>query len=198
MEELHPEGSFPIVADLDSDTLRPKDGRAGKQQDANSDEDIENFVECPIEGCLEQIVLAELDEHVGFHAMEENEETASAGANSAADVAMGASSERQYRSPYSGAGDADRPSREHHHHHHRHHRRRSRSPNGSAVDAWKKIFSRKQARNSKDLESRPIDEKTPRKRLGVRNPHFQHREGYKSGQSSSAAAANRDYNRDLS
>lgn len=167
MEELHAEGDSPRP-DLDPDVPRSRETRAAEHE-ASSDEDAELFVECPIEGCLEQISLAELEDHVDFHAIEQNEESTSLAAVAAAvDVAPSAAADPEYRSPYSrpeeGVARSD----------HRHGRERPRSPTShdGAVDAWKKIFGRKHIKKVKDLESKHIDGRTLRKRLGVRFPHL--------------------------
>lgn len=161
MEELHAEGDSPRP-DLDPDVPRSRETRAAEHE-ASSDEDAELFVECPIEGCLEQISLAELEDHVDFHAIEQNEESTSLAAVAAAvDVAPSAAADPEYRSPYSrpeeGVARSD----------HRHGRERPRSPTShdGAVDAWKKIFGRKHIKKVKDLESKHIDGRTLRKRLG--------------------------------
>ncbi|TGJ86438.1 hypothetical protein E0Z10_g2305 [Xylaria hypoxylon] len=129
----------------------------------SSDEDAGLFVECPIEGCLEQISLAELEDHIDLHAIEENEESASDdGAAVTADVAPIAVNGREYQSPYSSPEAAARSTREYE-------RERARSPvnHESTVDAWKKIFSRRPARKMVDWESKSADGKSLRKRLGV-------------------------------
>ncbi|KAI0459755.1 peptidase family C78-domain-containing protein [Xylaria acuta] len=163
MEEYHPEGTSPFVADPYLDVPGGRDDTPATEEDANSDEDAELLVDCPVDGCLEQISLAELEDHINFHEMEENEESAAAGdvAAAAAVVAPSADDEREYRSPYSRPEDFARSTREHE-------REKARSPTNhdSTVDAWKKIFNRRQARKTKDSESRPADGKAPRKRLG--------------------------------
>lgn len=162
MEELHAEGDSPRVADLGSDVPRNREARAAEHE-ASSDEDAELFVECPIEGCLEQISLAELEDHVDFHAIEQNEESTSLAAVAAVDVAPSVATDPEYRSPYSRPEDVARSN-------HERELERPRSPTShdSAVDAWKKIFGRKQIKKLKDLESKQIDGRTLRKRLGVR------------------------------
>lgn len=160
MEELHAEGDSPRVADLGSDVPRNREARAAEHE-ASSDEDAELFVECPIEGCLEQISLAELEDHVDFHAIEQNEESTSLAAVAAVDVAPSVATDPEYRSPYSRPEDVARSN-------HERELERPRSPTShdSAVDAWKKIFGRKQIKKLKDLESKQIDGRTLRKRLG--------------------------------
>ncbi|KAI1736158.1 peptidase family C78-domain-containing protein [Xylaria scruposa] len=163
MEEQHAEELSPFAADPDIDVSRDRDDTPATEEDVNSDEDAELFVECPVDGCLEQIGIAELEDHINFHGMEENEEPTidSDVAAAAAVVAPSAENEREYQSPYSHPEDAARSNREHA-------RGRARSPTNhdSTVDAWKKIFNRRHARKTKDSEKRPVDGKTPRKRLG--------------------------------
>ncbi|KAI1180937.1 peptidase family C78-domain-containing protein [Nemania sp. FL0916] len=165
MEELHAEGNSPPVAGVDPDVPRPSGTKAG-EGDISSDEDAEFFVECPVEGCLERISAAELEDHVDFHAIEEIEDSnlgdTTATVVAAAEVATSTVSQREYQSPYSRLGDGAHPARE----------RESSSPRSpsnheSAIDAWKKIFGRKHIRKMKGLESRPADGTQPsQKRLG--------------------------------
>ncbi|KAI0866172.1 peptidase family C78-domain-containing protein [Xylaria cubensis] len=165
MEEQHAEGPSPFVADPDIDVSRGRDDTPATEEDVNSDEDAELFVECPVDGCLEQIGIAELEDHINFHGMEENEEPTIdsdvAAVAAAAVVASSAGDEREYHSPYSRPEDVARSNREHA-------RERARSPTNhdSTVDAWKKIFNRRHARKMKDSEKNLVDGKAPRKRLG--------------------------------
>ncbi|KAI0540957.1 peptidase family C78-domain-containing protein [Xylaria digitata] len=165
MEESHAEGKSPFVADPDPhpdpDTSRGK-GNQPAEQATSGDEDAGLFVECPIEGCLEQISLAELEDHIDLHAMEENDESASDGAVAAADVAPVAGDKREYQSPYSSPEDAARSNRGYE-------RERARSPanHESAVDAWKRIFGRRPVRKMVEWESKSANGKTLKKRLGV-------------------------------
>ncbi|KAI0810736.1 peptidase family C78-domain-containing protein [Xylaria sp. FL0064] len=163
MEESHSEGKSPFVADQNSDASRPKENQP-EEREANRDEDTGLFVECPIEGCLEQISFAELEDHIDLHAIEENEEeSASSEVDVAtADAALVAANGREYRSPYCHPEDGARSNREYA-------RERARSPvnHESTVDAWKKIFSRRPARKPVDWENRADEEKGLRKRLGV-------------------------------
>ncbi|RYP48970.1 hypothetical protein DL768_005242 [Monosporascus sp. mg162] len=65
METLHSEDKSPFIVDEEDSGIR-----ASGVDTASNDE--ENLVcECPIDGCGEFITLAELDDHVGFHAAEE-------------------------------------------------------------------------------------------------------------------------------
>ncbi|KAI1754427.1 peptidase family C78-domain-containing protein [Xylaria castorea] len=163
MEERHAEGPSPFVGDPDLDVSRGRDDTPATEEDVNSDEDAELFVDCPVDGCLEQISLAELEDHINFHEMEENEEPTIDGdvAAATAVVVPSAENEREYHSPYSRPEDVARSNREHE-------RERARSPTNhdSTVDAWKKIFNRRHARKTKDSEKRPADGKAQRKRLG--------------------------------
>ncbi|KAI8945282.1 peptidase family C78-domain-containing protein [Xylaria longipes] len=162
MEEYHSEGRSPFVADPYLDVPRSRDDTPATEQEGSSDGDAE-LVDCPVEWCLEQISLAELEDHINFHEMEENEEPTIDGdvAAAAAVVASGAGNEREYHSPYSRPEDVARSNREHE-------RGRSRPPTNhdSAVDAWKKIFNRRQARKTEGSESRPAQGNAPRRRLG--------------------------------
>ncbi|KAI0120036.1 peptidase family C78-domain-containing protein [Nemania sp. FL0031] len=159
MEELHAEGLSPSVADLDVDVTRRREPQAAEEEMSSSDDadEAELFVECPIEGCLEQISLAELEDHVDFHAIEQNEETAPDGIAPAADVAPSAAHAREYRSPYTRPEDVARPS-----HGHKREPPHPSTSYDSAIDAWRKIFGRGLVRKIDDFESRPAD----KKRLG--------------------------------
>ncbi|KAI3323129.1 DUF1671-domain-containing protein [Xylariaceae sp. AK1471] len=156
MEELHAEEQSPFVADPDLDVSEDKEGHA-PQQEANSDDEDKYFVECPVDGCLEQITLAKLEGHIDFHEMEEYEEHIIP----AAAVAPSPGDSREYQSPYSYREDVHRSSREHG-------RERARSPktHGSVVKAWKKLLDGQQARKPNNLESESASGHKPRKRLG--------------------------------
>ncbi|RWA11147.1 hypothetical protein EKO27_g3963 [Xylaria grammica] len=163
MEESHAEGNSPFVvdADLGPDTSRAREIPPSEPV-LSSDEDAGLFVECPIEGCLEQISLAELEDHVDLHAIEENEESASDGGVAIANATPIAAQGRGYQSPYSSPEDVARSNREYEH-------ERARAPvnHEGAIDAWKKLFGRRPAGKTVDWESKSADGKTTRKRLGV-------------------------------
>ncbi|KAJ8130434.1 hypothetical protein O1611_g3195 [Lasiodiplodia mahajangana] len=163
MEELHAEGLSPFVADLDLDASRGREPQTAEQEVSSSDDadDAQLFVECPIEGCLEQISLAELEDHVDFHAIEQNEETTPDGVAPAADVAPSNANAREYQSPYARLEDVARSS-----HRHRREPPQPSTNNDSTIDAWKKIFGRRHARKIESLESRSADGKPSKKRLG--------------------------------
>ncbi|KAJ8120477.1 hypothetical protein ONZ43_g2823 [Nemania bipapillata] len=167
MEELHAEGVSPFVTDsnLDLDVTRSRIPPAEEQEGSSDDDDAELFVECPIEGCLEQISLAELEDHVDFHTIEQNEESDTDRVIATVDVAPSAANGREYRSPYSRTEGVARSSREYEHEH-EHERPRSSTNHGSTIDAWRRIFGRKQAKRAKDLEGRSADGKPLKKRLG--------------------------------
>ncbi|KAI1367389.1 peptidase family C78-domain-containing protein [Xylaria arbuscula] len=162
MEEFHSEGDSPFVPESGRG-LSSADVSGPAQQELSSDEDAGLFVECPIDGCLEQISLAELADHIDLHAIEENEEmTSDAGTADAAPV-HGNTDGREYRSPYSSPEDVARSTREY-----ERERARPSVNHDSTVDAWKKIFSRKPARKTVEWESKSaVDGKGLRKRLGV-------------------------------
>lgn len=163
MEESHSEGQSPFIPDSGTGVSGAEESRSA-QHESNSDDDTGLFVECPIDGCLEQISLAELADHVDLHAIEENEEMASNAGTADATPVHGNTDGREYQSPYSSPEDVARSTREYE-------RERARPPvnHDSTVDAWKKIFSRKSARKTVEWESKPVtDGKGLRKRLGVR------------------------------
>ncbi|KAI0977322.1 peptidase family C78-domain-containing protein [Xylaria arbuscula] len=159
MEESHSEGDSPFVADQDPGLSRGKENLPADRE-PSSDEDIGLFVECPIEGCLEQISAAELEDHIDLHAIEENEEDSVPYDvdDAAVDVAPVIASAREYRSPYSSPEDVTRSNRE---------RATSPANHASTVDAWKRIFGRRQGRKPTDWESNSVDGKGIKKRLGI-------------------------------
>ncbi|RYP66096.1 hypothetical protein DL770_008866 [Monosporascus sp. CRB-9-2] len=65
METLHSEDKSPFIIDEEDSGIRA----AGVDTASNDEENL--VCECPIDGCGEFITLAELDDHVGFHAAEE-------------------------------------------------------------------------------------------------------------------------------
>ncbi|KAI8633122.1 DUF1671-domain-containing protein [Xylariaceae sp. FL1651] len=158
MEEFHAEGKSPFVADTGLGVSRNGENREPKQETSSDDDEL--FTECPIEGCLERITLAELEDHVDFHAIEEHEES-STPTPTATDGAPGPDTNRDYRSPYSHREDAPRHTR-------RHGSGRTRSPkrHESTVEAWKRIFNRPQVRKSHEPEGKSADGHAPRRRLG--------------------------------
>jgi hypothetical protein len=167
MEELHSEAQSPFVADPDPDVSEIKEDHV-PQQEADSDEEDEVFVGCPVDGCLEQITLAELEDHIEFHAMEGYDEHTISAATAAV-VAASSADSREYQSPYSRREDVHRSSREHE-------RQRDRSPktHGSVVKAWKKLLDGQQARSANNPQTESANGHRSRKRLGVRP--FSHRE----------------------
>ncbi|KAI1827547.1 peptidase family C78-domain-containing protein [Xylaria intraflava] len=76
MEELHPEGKSPFVADPDPNPHAARvghnDTQAPKQATGNNNGDDEPFVQCPVKGCFERISLRELEDHIDLHAIEDN------------------------------------------------------------------------------------------------------------------------------
>ncbi|RYP11757.1 hypothetical protein DL765_007599 [Monosporascus sp. GIB2] len=75
METLHSEDKSPFIIDGEDSGIR-----AAGIDTAGDDE--ENLVcECPVDGCGEFITLAELDDHVGFHAAEEQPSSEDSDAN---------------------------------------------------------------------------------------------------------------------
>lgn len=62
MEEFHPEnGESPFIVKDDPD----------KKDSADKSPDEDNFAMCSVEGCGEVILLAELDNHIELHALED-------------------------------------------------------------------------------------------------------------------------------
>ncbi|RYO98481.1 hypothetical protein DL764_007077 [Monosporascus ibericus] len=65
METLHSEDKSPFIIDEEDSGIRA----AGVDTASNDEENL--VCECPVDGCGEFITLTELDDHVGFHAAEE-------------------------------------------------------------------------------------------------------------------------------
>ncbi|KAI0199071.1 peptidase family C78-domain-containing protein [Astrocystis sublimbata] len=170
MEEYHPEGRAPVAAGshANAHTHRGRDTPTGEdEEDVGLSADEAEIVDCPIEGCFEQISLVELDDHIYLHEVEKNEESTADAVGDVEDpapTAFVAKGERDYRSPYSRHNEgAARSSRES-----ARERSRHRSTNeASTVSAWKKIFSRRLDRKGADSEGRVADGKKLRERLGV-------------------------------
>ncbi|KAI1633659.1 peptidase family C78-domain-containing protein [Biscogniauxia mediterranea] len=73
METQHAEGKSPFVV-VDEN---PTEGGAGAiDSDASGGGEADQFAECPVDGCEEIVTLAELDDHVEFHAAEAPEAAA--------------------------------------------------------------------------------------------------------------------------
>ncbi|CAJ2507471.1 Uu.00g086570.m01.CDS01 [Anthostomella pinea] len=188
METEHEEGDSPFVAGGDENSPAPSK-IAGKEADAiladGGDPDMSSegegqFAVCPIDACEEIITLAELDEHIEFHAAEEPDpEAASTSAwrerhsHGGATARDSEAASNGYRSPYVNSGNVaagsgyeradDEP------------RSGANGGNGSAsqaksIESWKQILhmpgSRKAARTRKDGAYEADGESPPRKRLG--------------------------------
>ncbi|RYO79874.1 hypothetical protein DL766_000946 [Monosporascus sp. MC13-8B] len=75
METLHSEDRSPFIVDGEDSGIRA----AGVNTASNDEENL--VCECPVDGCGEFITLAELDDHVGFHAAEEQPSSEDSDAN---------------------------------------------------------------------------------------------------------------------
>ncbi|KAI0592980.1 peptidase family C78-domain-containing protein [Biscogniauxia sp. FL1348] len=75
METRHAEGKSPFVVDES-----PAEGAGAIDSDASGG-DGDQFAECPVEGCEEIVTLAELDDHIEFHAAEAPETAAASASN---------------------------------------------------------------------------------------------------------------------
>ncbi|KAI1814812.1 DUF1671-domain-containing protein [Poronia punctata] len=176
MEELHPEDQPLSTTDTGSVRLT-RETQPSRGSDPLTDSDDEaQFIDCPIEGCLEQITLTEIEDHIDLHAIEEDddyESTAVANADthnvaaaaeiatvSDAHAAPATEDTRGYQSPYSRREEVSRPSE-------RHSGRHSRPTKNteSTREAWKKLFGYKR---SHQLSTNKTDLGTdaPQRRLG--------------------------------
>jgi hypothetical protein len=159
METEHPEGETPFVANEDS-----VPDRAGDAEDVS-------YVECPVDGCNEILVIQELDYHLELHSEESDHQP---------EEGLATASESDTKTETTPSG----PSRAH-----RDAERQRRSEHGSgtgdrqqkAISAWKRllkmpvpssshgILSSKRSREDKHKSGHS----TQGRRLGVRHPHFQ-------------------------
>ncbi|KAK8110537.1 peptidase family C78-domain-containing protein [Apiospora kogelbergensis] len=165
LETQHSEGTSPFTVDNGHDHQAIEhdgvDGAASSPVEHSVEE--EQFAECPIEGCGEVITLAEYDDHIELHNLEE---------------AAGDSSRSASRSPYQHSGNREgykspyldqettipAPTSATR----RHHGDGSSRQRSSSTQQWKQILHMPSAatghkRRSTELE--PAEER-PRKRLG--------------------------------
>ena len=156
MEKMHSEGKSPFVVD---------DGDADRRQSTDStsnDEEESIFAECPIEGCGKVITLAELDDHVQFHAAEES---ASAGNLDGSPAGRSGSSSETRRE-----GEHARQ-RDHPHHRAASHAS-SHQRNAESIPKWRRIlnmpsYSSSSSRTRPETSSRSSTDEELAKRLGV-------------------------------
>lgn len=143
-------------------------GKAGDNDlDQTNDAERDLYAECPVEGCLERIALIELEDHIDFHALEEQDEkpgvahapaSDSTSASASATASPSSKGSNEYRSPYVGSRHAARQD----------HGERGKSDRSSAVEAWNRIFKRSQPSHSSESSSTSSKGLTGKKRLGVR------------------------------
>ena len=149
---MHAEGKSPFVADDADDDPRQS------IEDQSNDEEESIFAECPIEGCGKVITLAELDDHVQFHAAGE----------SASAVDLDGSSSRT-RDEDERPRHRDRP-----HHRAAASHASSRQGNSESVSKWKRMLhmpsssSSSSSRTRPEASSRSSGDEDLAKRLGVR------------------------------
>lgn len=65
MESLHPEGDSPFVRDVEVDTLYT----STKGEDFGD----EDYIECPMDGCGEAVLLTDLESHIEMHRAEDSD-----------------------------------------------------------------------------------------------------------------------------
>lgn len=167
METQHSEGKSPFAVDEDHQHPQEPIKHNGDDEDASSSvapsvEEVQ-FAECPIEGCGEVITLAEYDDHIELHNLEEAAGDTSSRSASGSPFHQYANREG-YQSPYSEqepAAAAVPPTRRHHY------ADGGSSRQGNSIQAWKQILQMPNAtghkRRSPEFEGA---EERPRKRLG--------------------------------
>ncbi|KAK8017609.1 hypothetical protein PG993_013935 [Apiospora rasikravindrae] len=160
METQHSEGKSPFAVDEDQHQEAIKHHDNHDDEDASSIEhsvEEEQFAECPIEGCGEVITLAEYDDHVELHNLEE------AAGDSSSRSASGSPYQHVnrdgYQSPYPEQEAATASAR-------------SRHGDGSrkqsnSIQQWKHILQMPGTTGNKrrSPEFEPAEER-PKKRLG--------------------------------
>ncbi|KAK8067142.1 hypothetical protein PG997_013889 [Apiospora hydei] len=148
METQHSEGKSPFAVDEDQHQEAIKHHDKNDDNVASSIEhsvEEEQFAECPIESCGEVITLAEYDDHIELHNLEEASGAAAAGSPYPEQEAATASTRSRH-------GDGS-------------------SKQSNSVQQWKQILQMPDAnghkRRSPEFEAA---EERPRKRLGVSGP----------------------------
>lgn len=163
METQHSEGKSPFAVDEDhpatQETVKHNgDEVASSSSVAPSVEEVQ-FAECPIEGCGEVITLAEYDDHIELHNLEE------AAGDTSSRSASGSPYHRYanrdgYHSPYPEQEPAAATATRRHH-------ADGSSKQGNSIQSWKQILQMPNAtshkRRSPEFEAA---EERPRKRLG--------------------------------
>ncbi|KAK8047626.1 hypothetical protein PG996_015690 [Apiospora saccharicola] len=172
METQHSEGKSPFAVDEDhhdhpQEAIKHEDGDedASSSSVAPSVEEVQ-FAECPIEGCGEVVTLAEYDDHIELHNLEEAAGDTSSRSASGSPFHQYAANRDGYQSPYAeqqepaAAAVVVPPVR-------RPHRTDGTSGRGNSITAWKQILQMPNAtghkRRSPEFEAA---EERPRKRLG--------------------------------
>jgi zinc finger-containing ubiquitin peptidase 1 len=141
IETYHSEGGSGFVAMNESEASK-------------SEEEL--YAECPIEGCGEVVAVREMDDHVDFHAQEEDLGGATA---TAPDVSAAANDERASRGSSSAKSSSSHPDS----------KRSSRdSKNASAIQSWRQIFSMpsKRPHHSSSPEPSSASQPSRKRRLG--------------------------------
>ncbi|KAI1858068.1 uncharacterized protein JN550_012890 [Neoarthrinium moseri] len=154
MEEAHAEGESPFVV---RDGASASTGVSAEQQD---------FALCPVDGCEEHVVLAELDDHLELHNAEEDLTPNQAPVTDTR--ASSRSRSNEYRSPYSGSGSGNSTSKENmppRKDHAADHQADDINRENGTVNRWKQILSMPSA-TRKRLEGATAANGVPKKRLG--------------------------------
>jgi hypothetical protein len=174
MESKHPEGGeSPFIIKDDAASVA-----ALIEYDSGSNDD---YVLCPVDGCGEALMLAELESHVEMH--EEEQDTGNSEVLSSRspkrlkldpEIKNSFSSKLSYALRNIGDPDDERPVSD----------VPSPDRNASVKDAWKKVLKMPESSSSKAASANMIDGPKPvRRRLGVSPPSS----GYMSRESNSAA-----------
>ncbi|KAI0019621.1 peptidase family C78-domain-containing protein [Xylariomycetidae sp. FL0641] len=167
MERQHPEGVSPFIPANHPDPHREPAAAPKRSSGGSGGDDEEQFVACPVEGCGENVMLAELEYHIELHATADDQDAASSSSNAGSPApGTGRGVERGYRSPY--ALPPPPP-------HHAPARQGGKQEGGGggggggAADAWKKILHMPQARHPntpQEQQQQPMEGAPPKKRLG--------------------------------
>ncbi|KAK8041197.1 peptidase family C78-domain-containing protein [Apiospora phragmitis] len=138
METQHSEGKSPFAVDQDHhpEAIKHHDNDGDGDDASPSIEhsvEEEQFAECPIEGCGEVITLAEYDDHIELHNLEEA--AGSSSSRSASGSPFRHVNRDGHQSPYPDQEAAAVPSARRHHHH-----GDGSSKQSNSIQQWKHIM----------------------------------------------------------
>ncbi|KAH9909816.1 peptidase family C78-domain-containing protein [Xylariomycetidae sp. FL2044] len=174
LEQHHPEGRSPFVPEEDSKAGHPPSDSDDDDDNDDDDEEEEDerevqFDSCPVDDCEEVIAIAELDDHLELHAVEEPGSTADTSARDAKEVS--APTAGSYRSPYVHSGNTPRDSRpatdassDSH----------SLSRQARAKEQWKQMLHMPGSKSSAETSWRTNRDSASRPTLGAELGRFAH------------------------